>query len=240
MSEWTALSSWLWAPLHRHEGMHDPHRKGTSSNRAAGIWQEQSFAPRDPVGLPALQGAGAAKRCCHLLAPTVSKPGWLPKILDLPQIHQCSLTARRGHWGGALQICHKCREAGNRRERSELLQAEHLKHRAAAPCPKDISYHTALPSSPKDTRTASPTAVSWQVSQKEQNNANLGILSNSYRKIYQCLNQPWRFHNAQQVGCRAAALEVLSSWLVLAINSESEPAVVHTVYWAAFFDFIST
>lgn len=80
--------------------MHDPHRKGTSSNRAAGIWQEQSFAPRDPVGLPALQGAGAAKRCCHLLAPTVSKPGWLPKILDLPQIHQCSLTARRGHWGG--------------------------------------------------------------------------------------------------------------------------------------------
>lgn len=51
--------------MHRHEGLQDPRRKGMSSDRAAGIWQEQCsrLLQGTERGCPVLQGAVAT--CWH-------------------------------------------------------------------------------------------------------------------------------------------------------------------------------
>lgn len=101
----------------------DPRTKGQS--RARRIWQEWV--------LPSCKERGAAMRCCHLVAPTKSKPGLLQNPRTSPESHQSSLIGEGA--GRALQIPLHAWEGQNRAESPEPApglgqqhQCPHLKH----------------------------------------------------------------------------------------------------------------
>lgn len=152
--------------MHRHEGLQDPRRNGMSSDRVAGIWQEQCsrLLQGTERGCPVLQGAVAT--CWHqnranqvgfqnLFAP---EPSALPDNTGRALGGLSSSAAHVGKRGTGWKGCRLSSPRTQHQARVLISNTDQLPH-----APRTFHsrlYHTALPCSPRNACTASATAVS--------------------------------------------------------------------------------
>lgn len=170
--------------MHRHEGLYDPRRKGMSSNRAAGIWQEQRSRLSQGIEWgrrrceePGLQSAVAT--CWHQHRADwvgFQNPFPAPEPPEIPDITVSIAKAL----GGLSRSAARVGKGGTGRKGPSCwrLSCPSTQHQAHVPisnteqlprAPRTFHsrpHHTALPSSPRGACTASPTAAARKVSQE--------------------------------------------------------------------------